>query len=326
MSWDQRAARHLQQSYEQVGPAEDSPHARDAALAAIEQALQVQPSPSRRRELPRWLYAAVVLGGIVAAAALFTLRARPADVQVITQRGDVDVKSERVFRTRDGEVTLSLPSGATLELQRNSDIELHDEGARVLLRMGAVAAAVVSDEQRPLTIETMDTQIFTRGARLKVEATGGCDGGARVTVSDGAVLVRRRGIEAPVMTGQTWPTCPKKLEAVPEDVPQIASPPPAPAPRPKPVEGTSLSALNAQYARALELQRDGRFDEALRALDRVLAGPPDSPLAEPALAQKLRWLAPSRPAEARRAAKLYLQRFPMGPARADAETLLLDAP
>ncbi|MGV3619367.1 MAG: tetratricopeptide repeat protein [Archangium sp.] len=323
MSLDRHAARQLREGFENVGPAPDSAHARYAAIAAIERSLSLQPAPPRKRELPRWLFAAVILGAIVAASALVLLRTESPRVRVVASRGQIEAPDQRSFRTRDGSVLLSLPSGATVELLDNSDVELRDEGTRVLLRVGAVAAAVVSEDQRPLTIETFDTQIFTRGARLKVDATGGCDGGAKVTVSDGAVLVRRHGVEAPVMTGQTWPTCPEKLTSPPPETPEPPKPTP---PSPRKREAPSLEKLNAQYARALELQRAGRFDDAIRALDEVLAGPSDSPLAEPALAQKLRWLSPSRPAEARRAAQQYLQRFPMGPARADAETLLLDSP
>ena len=60
-------------------------------------------------------------------------------------------------------------------------------------------------------------------------------------------------------------------------------------------------------------------------LDAVLADP-KSPLAETALAQKMRWLAPTDPTGAREAARSYLQRFPMGFGRADAETLVLESP
>jgi hypothetical protein len=61
----------------------------------------------------------------------------------------------------------------------------------------------------------------------------------------------------------------------------------------------------------------------VKKLEAVLADP-KSPLAETALAQKMKWLSPNHRPAAQEAAREYLQRFPMGFGRADAETLVLE--
>lgn len=324
MTWDRHAADQLREALEGMGPVPASPAARDAALAAIDAALSQSPQPASRRA-PLWALAAAALLAVGAATSLLS---RPAPAaRIVSSTGDVEQRAAGAFHTRQGTLTLALASGATLTLAPQTDVEVKDEGARVLLRAGAVAAMMLSGEQRSITVETLDSQVFTRGARMKIDTRGGCDGNTGLSVDEGAVLVRRRGTETPVMTGQTWPSCPTAPSTAPVEAPTDApTQPPTlkrdepPAPRPE----SALTKQNRHYERAMTLQREGQFDSALRELEQVIAGPDTSPLAEPALALKLRWLAPSRPVEARAAARQYLQRFPMAPARADAEVLLLD--
>lgn len=321
MTWDRHAADQLREALEGVGPVPASPGARDATLAAIDAALSQSPQRASRRA-PRWALAAAALLAVGAATSLLS---RPAPAaRIVGSTGDVEQRAAGAFHTRQGTLTLALASGATLTLAPQTDVEVKDDGARVLLRAGAVAAMMLSGEQQSITVETLDSQVFTRGARMKIDTRGGCDGSTGITVDEGAVLVRRRGTETPVMTGQTWPSCPTAPSTAPMEAPtpaptlQRGDAPPAPRPE------SALTKQNRHYERAMALQREGQFDGALRELEQVIAGPDTSPLAEPALALKLRWLAPSRPVEARAAARQYLQRFPMGPARADAEVLLLD--
>jgi len=89
--------------------------------------------------------------------------------------------------------------------------------------------------------------------------------------------------------------------------------------------GTPSSRLTQQnqlYLDARALQQQGKTAAAVAKLDELLTDP-DSPLAESALAQKMKWLASSDPARAKAAAAVYLQRFPRGFARAEAEVLVL---
>lgn len=73
----------------------------------------------------------------------------------------------------------------------------------------------------------------------------------------------------------------------------------------------------------MTLQRAGDVRGAVKKLEAVLADA-KSPLAETALAQKMRWLSANDRSAAQAAAREYLQRFPMGFGRADAETLVLE--
>jgi outer membrane protein assembly factor BamD (BamD/ComL family) len=84
-----------------------------------------------------------------------------------------------------------------------------------------------------------------------------------------------------------------------------------------------LARQNELYQQAVALQRAGDVPGAVKKLEAVLVDH-RSPLAETALAQKMKWLSATDRAAAREVARDYLQRFPMGFGRADAETLVLE--
>ena len=95
-----------------------------------------------------------------------------------------------------------------------------------------------------------------------------------------------------------------------------------PPPRPE-KDADRLALQNELYLQALTLQRAGDVSAAVKKLEGVLADPL-SPLAETALVQKMKWLSATDRAAARKVAADYLQRFPMGFGRADAEHLVLE--
>ena len=88
-------------------------------------------------------------------------------------------------------------------------------------------------------------------------------------------------------------------------------------------EDERLARQNELYQQAVALQRAGDVSGAVKKLEAVLVDQ-RSPLAETALAQKMKWLSATNREAARDVAREYLQRFPMGFGRADAETLVLE--
>jgi hypothetical protein len=90
------------------------------------------------------------------------------------------------------------------------------------------------------------------------------------------------------------------------------------------VDGKALTLVeqNRVFAQAIERHRAGDTPGAVELLEQLLRGAPRSPLAEPALAQQLRWLEPLDHARALETARRYLKQHPMGSARADAERII----
>jgi hypothetical protein len=192
-------------------------------------------------------------------------------------------------------------SGARVRWERGAELEFNDTTSTVLLRRGQVAA---DGAEAGVAIECAGSEVFVRG-RAVVRAGAGCDGRALVRVESGESTVRSRGVEMTLKAGEEWPRCAA-----------LKPPPPPPAP------AFGLEQQNAVYEDALQAQRAGKTDDAVRALEDLLQRAPDSALAETALAQEFRWLAPVDAERAKAAARRYLSTFPMGPARADAERLL----
>jgi hypothetical protein len=119
--------------------------------------------------------------------------------------------------------------------------------------------------------------------------------------------------EVTLAEGEVWPSC----AAAKEEPVEPVKPPPAKLEKP-----LSLDEQNAMFQHAVELQRDGEVLEAAALLERIVQKAPESPLAEPAMAQELRWLMEDHRDQATVVARRYLRKFPMGSARADAEKLV----
>ena len=124
------------------------------------------------------------------------------------------------------------------------------------------------------------------------------DGRALVRVESGQSRVRSGGVEVRLQAGEEWPRCAPKREPF------------------------TLEQQNALYEEALIAQHSGRVDDAVRRLESLLRRAPDSALAETAMAQEFRWLAPVDRPRAQAAARRYLSMFPMGSSRAEAEQVL----
>lgn len=321
---DQRLARALRKSNESISEVPDSPEARASTVAALEAAMQAAPAAPARSA--GWLALAAMLPLMIGAA--WWLLAEHSSVGRVEQTG-ARLSNAELVESGQGSLTLALAGGARVTLESASMVELRDLGSTVLLRRGAVAAEVITRE-RPFTVEAYDTLVATRAGRFQVKASAGCDGRAEVKVSEGSVSIG----EVTLKAGETWPRCaPPPSPQVREPAP-VPLPAPAPAPRkelkklapppPRAKEEARLAKQNELYQQAVALQRAGDVAGAVQKLELVLADE-GSPLAETALAQKMKWLAAIDRSAACETAREYLQRFPMGFGRADAETLVLES-
>lgn len=334
MTLDPLASRALERAHEAVKEAPDSPEARARHVAAIQNAMLAAPAP-RRRPIVRSFALAAGLGALLAAG--LALRAQPA-ARVVSQDGTFSsghtfAAGARIESGTAG-LALELSDGTTLTLSSQSKVRLGATATEVHVERGEVAAEVAPREV-PFTLQCADAQVFTRGARLKVSPGAGCDGRALVQVLDGEASVSDGTV---LRANDAWPRCPAAVRLIPPPVPtQNTAPiPPSPptarvkkdtakatAPESPREREARLARLNGLYFEAVSLQRSGKTEEALASLEEVVRDE-SSALAETALAQKMRWLAPTRREAAREAAQAYLRRFPMGFARAEAEHLVLD--
>lgn len=339
MTLDPLAARALKRANDAVREAPDSPDARANSVAAMQAAMSAAPK-RRGRQGVQVLALAAGLGALIAAG--LALRPAPA-ARVVSGGGAYEPghRFEAGARVESGTATLQLelPAGIKLALDAQTSLVLGPTPVELRVERGEVAAEI-APRAEPFKLECGDTQIFTRGSRLRVTPGAGCDGRARVEVLEGEAT-----IDGAVLQRGTWPTCaaavrlispppepPAQPAAAPTRAPRRDPPKPAVIVPPAPTAQQQaqdreerLARQNALYLEAVSLQRSGDTPAALQRLAQLLQDP-TSPLAETALAQKLRWLAPTQRTAAREAAREYLRRYPMGFARAEAEQLVLEQP
>ncbi|MEO6417996.1 MAG: hypothetical protein ABIP39_01215, partial [Polyangiaceae bacterium] len=94
----------------------------------------------------------------------------------------------------------------------------------------------------------------------------------------------------------------------------------------RPAEPSTLAEQNDSFASAVAAKNSGDAPEAIARFDAFLASYPRSPLAESATVQRMHLLAPLDRKRAHEAAEAYLAAYPNGLARAEARTILSDAP
>lgn len=85
--------------------------------------------------------------------------------------------------------------------------------------------------------------------------------------------------------------------------------------------GSALAAQTRLFAQGVQSRQQGDSASALAAFQELLTRYPDSALAENAIVERMRLLQARDPAAARREAERYLQRYPRGFARREAEPL-----
>lgn len=220
------------------------------------------------------------------------------------------------FGTLDG-TQLSIEPGSRLtvrEIRGTKRFELLSGAVNVRVRKLRV------DER--FIVDTVDTEVEVRGTMFTVAlATAPPPCGpatlSRVFVWEGVVTVRGAGGGGDVHPGEVWP--PRCASAAEAPEPRIGREPGAREPRR--LARTDLEAQNDLFTAAVRAHRDGNDSAALRLFDRFIRSYPDAGLFESAVVQRMRVLAVSEPRAAAAAATRYLQRFPDGFARAEAQAL-----
>jgi hypothetical protein len=263
----------------------------------------------------------------------------------------------RLVAPASGEVRVGTPAGTQLTLEPRADLTVTEASAtqRFALHAGAVRARVerlFAGER--FVIDTPDAEVEVHGTAFRVavvEADPRCGAGTRtrVSVSEGIVTVRAGGAESRVTPGREWPTgcgesdapassiaayVPRRPSASasgarrearhPSEAAPVAVEPPAPvAPTPaaKVIEASDLVAQNDLFEAAVRAKKQGQAAVAVRLFTKLVVEHPAGPLVESASVQRMRLLGTLDAAEAARAARDYLARFPGGFARADAEKL-----
>jgi hypothetical protein len=239
-------------------------------------------------------------------------------------------------------VTLVLPGGTRVEAEQGADITFVAQGATQLFRLaaGSISAHVqkLSIGER-FVVRTLDAEVEVRGTSFRVanvvsDPTCGMGTTTRLAVSEGTVTVRSGPLETSVSAGHVWPSACEISTASSNRVPSAPSTSSgtsaprwvSPSQRLPPSEpGATRSQLAEQndiYSSALEARARGDSAGAVALFERLIARYPSAPLAETALAEKMKLLATTNSPRAGDAAREYLVRYPVGFARADAARIL----
>ncbi|MBX3208913.1 MAG: FecR domain-containing protein [Labilithrix sp.] len=211
-------------------------------------------------------------------------------------------------------------------------------------------------------IRTADAEIEVHGTSFEVsrvapDPTCGNGTTTRVTVREGVVAVRAHGAESFVRANEVWPSgcgasaasapasaasaaasadnAPASAASAPASADNAAGSTPAnaiptavstagaashgrsPAPR-----ASDLAAQNDLFERAVARKRAGDTAGAVAGFDDLLARHPSSHLAQSARAERMKLLRGIDGKRARAAARDYLERYPNGFARRDAELIV----
>jgi ferric-dicitrate binding protein FerR (iron transport regulator) len=252
--------------------------------------------------------------------------------------------------------TLSLSTGTHLEVEPGSHLSVvEDSRAQIFaLNMGSLRADVakLSHDER-FIVRTVDAEVEVRGTSFVVNVVPSdpaCGAGTttRVAVYEGIVTVRAGGQEEFIGKGEHWPRGCRKTAALapsahaaarrttrvepqaapaapPVAEPQLQpliTPPPLRALSTRRLPASSLAEENDLFAEGMLARRYGNLPLALDKMDRFLEKFPASHLAENAAAERMRILRALDPPKATAAARQYLQHYPSGFARGDAEAIL----
>ena len=255
--------------------------------------------------------------------------------------------------------TLSLSTGTHLEVEPGSQLSvIEDSRAQVFaLSAGSLRADVAKlGQDERFIVRTADAEVEVRGTSFLVDVVPSdpaCGAGTttRVAVYEGVVTVRAAGRADFVGRGERWPRgCRPSSAAEPSahaaanraakidaarsapSHPGLASAAPAeplaaapsghPHATPHGAASSTLAEENDLFAEGMLARRHGNATLAIEKMDRLLERYPTSQLAENAAAERVRLLRGLDPVRAVAAARLYLQRYPNGFARADAEAIV----
>ena len=255
--------------------------------------------------------------------------------------------------------TLSLSTGTHLEVEPGSQLLVVDDNRAQIfaLNAGSLRADVAKlGSSERFIVRTVDAEVEVRGTSFHVNVVPSdpkCGDGTttRVTVYEGVVTVRSHDREESVRAGELWPRgCGKMAALAPTahapskramkvemhasaspaapapsafDAQLVPTPPPSQARPPlRHAPSSTLAEENNLFAEGILARRSGNLSLALDKMDRFLEKYPANYLAENAAVERMRLLRALDPTKATVAARQYLQRYPTGFARGDAETIL----
>ncbi|WP_394837412.1 FecR domain-containing protein [Pendulispora rubella] len=276
------------------------------------------------------------------------VRVRSGDVVRAIAQGTPLSAGDHVLADGAARASVTLVTGTRLALEGTSDLAMtqsHPAMTVFTLVQGAVRADVAKLKAgERFLVRTADAEVEVRGTSFRVAVVAADTScpvpvATRVEVTEGVVAVRHGATEVSLHPGESWPppctppppraSAPPAAAQVPKKVAPARLPRPAhenPAPAEREQASSDLAAQNDMFARAMQEKQSGRAGAAVATLDRFAATYPASPLAENAVAERMKILATSDPARARTAARDYLTRYPRGFARVDAEKILATSP
>jgi ferric-dicitrate binding protein FerR (iron transport regulator) len=243
----------------------------------------------------------------------------------------------------NGSATLALISGTRLDVERDSDLSVTEDGNVQIVRLktGTLTARVakVSPGAR-FVVRTDEADVEVRGTVFRVDRRAGlaCGVATSVAVTEGRVAVKA-ATERELSPGETWTSCglPETPPAAPSsmkageptarrtplaDLGNSRRPEPSSVVSSAPVSASELAAQNALFGEAMATKARGDTSGAIALFDQFLTRYPASPLHEAAAAHRMRLLASSNDARAMSAARDYASQYPNGFARLDADRIL----
>ncbi|HEX3775250.1 MAG TPA: FecR domain-containing protein [Polyangiaceae bacterium] len=278
-------------------------------------------------------------------------------VQLLTPNGSEPLHSGsplplggRLIANPAGGASLQLSTGTQIGIGQDANLTFSDAGPteRFELSAGSIHAHVAKlGPGERFIVATPDAEIEVRGTQfvLRVVAPDpqcGAGSRTRVVVSEGVVEVRAQGESALIHPGEEWPShCTDgaalaAASANPNPAPStisqtsrapklsasMASPGPVAAGPARAAESSSLAEQNDLFAAGMAARRSGDARIAVAKFQELLTRYPASALAESAFAETMRAESTLNHSEAQRLARNYLQRFPDGFARRDAQAIL----
>jgi ferric-dicitrate binding protein FerR (iron transport regulator) len=243
---------------------------------------------------------------------------------------------DRLVVAPGSRTTVALPNGTSLALADSAELVFTSPAPTMSFELtsGTVHADVAKllPSER-FVIRTADAEVEVHGTSfdvLRVAPDPGCGEGnaTRVKVREGVVTVRAGGREVFVRAKEEWPSgC-----ATAPSTSAASSTSSAPQPEESEIRTavkrsaepplSTLGTENDLYERALKRKRSGDAPGAVAAFEALLTRFPSGHLAQTAAGERMKLLRDVDKTRAKRAAREYLQRYPNGFARADAELIL----
>lgn len=251
-------------------------------------------------------------------------------------------RGDRVLVEHGSRATVALANGTYLQVDEHADLVLTSAAPSTSFELAAGSVRADVAKLKPherFVIRTSDAEVEVHGTSFEVSRVPpdpACGNGTttRVAVREGIVAVRAHGTETFVRPNEVWPSgCAVAPSSEPPSDPPIASAtaaaPAAPAPAdtarakrsPEP-RSSDLGAQNDLFERAIARKRAGDAAGAVAGFEELLARHPSSHLAQSARAERMKLLRAIDGKRARAAARDYLERYPNGFARRDAELIV----